>query len=131
MTAPEREFEPVGSLKDLPEGIASQRILSSGETVASSAPEQVRRERFCTMSIFDVQGESCDARQCAWHGARFDCRTGESEAGSGRKPAPVSSKIEGERFSSDHGRPERTPVRARRGEGRVKPRTDFQIQLQT
>jgi 3-phenylpropionate/trans-cinnamate dioxygenase ferredoxin subunit len=102
VTAPEGEFEPVGSLKDLPEGIASQRILSSGEAVCLirhrnevSAVSDICTHEHFSMSQGDVLADG--TLQCAWHGARFDCRTGEVRQGPAESPLPVYAvRIEGE-----------------------------------
>lgn len=123
MTAPEWEFEPVGSLKDLPEGIASQRILSSGEAVCLirhrnevSAVSDICTHQHFSMSQGDVLADG--TLQCAWHGARFDCRTGEVRQGPAESPLPVYAvRIEGQMIlvgpRSDRTGPRYDPATAR------------------
>lgn len=102
MTAPEREFEQVGSLKDLSEGMTLQRVLSSGEAVCLirhrnevSAVSDICTHQHFSMSEGDVLPDG--TLQCAWHGARYDCRTGEVRQGPAESPLPVYAvRIEGD-----------------------------------
>jgi len=123
VTAPEKEFEPVGSLKDVPEGMTLQRVLSSGETVCLirhrnevSAVSDICTHQHFSMSQGDVLGDG--TLQCAWHGARFDCRTGEVRQGPAESPLPVYEvRIEGDSIligpRSDRNGPRYEPAAAR------------------
>jgi 3-phenylpropionate/trans-cinnamate dioxygenase ferredoxin subunit len=88
------EFEAVAFLSDLPDGIAVQRVLSSGEAVCLirqhnevSAVSDICTHQHFSMSQGDVLADG--TLQCAWHGARFDCRTGEVRQGPAESPLPV------------------------------------------
>jgi len=94
VNAPARGFEAVALLSDLPDGNAVQRVLSSGEAICL-----IRRRNevsavsdICTHEHFSMSqgGVLADGTlQCAWHGARFDCRTGEVRQGPAESPLPV------------------------------------------
>jgi 3-phenylpropionate/trans-cinnamate dioxygenase ferredoxin subunit len=102
VNAPAGEFEAVASLRDLPDGIAVQRVLSSGEAVCLirqrnevSAVSDICTHQHFSMSQGDVLADG--TLQCAWHGARFDCRTGEVRQGPAESPLPVYSvRVEGD-----------------------------------
>jgi nitrite reductase/ring-hydroxylating ferredoxin subunit len=102
MTAPAPGFEPVGSVRDLAEGMALQRVLSSGEAVCLirygnevSAVSDICTHQHFSMSQGDVLADG--TLQCAWHGARFDCRSGEVKQGPAESPLPVYEvRIEGD-----------------------------------
>lgn len=123
MNASEREFEPVGSLKDLSEGMTLQRVLSSGEAVCLirhrnevSAVSDICTHQHFSMSEGDVLADG--TLQCAWHGARFDCRTGEVRQGPAESPLPVYEvRIEGDAIligpRSDRKGPRYEPAAAR------------------
>lgn len=97
------EFEPVALISELPEGRISQRILNTGEAVCL-----VRHEGgisvlsdICTHQHFSMaQGDLLHdgTLQCAWHGARFDCRTGEVKQIPAISPLPVYEvRLDGDR----------------------------------
>jgi 3-phenylpropionate/trans-cinnamate dioxygenase ferredoxin component len=96
------EFEAVASLGDLPEGAVVQRVLSSGETICLLRHrDQVSAvSDICTHEHFPIsQGELLEdgTVQCAWHGARFDCRSGEVKQGPATAPLPVFEvRVEGD-----------------------------------
>jgi nitrite reductase/ring-hydroxylating ferredoxin subunit len=96
------EFEAVASLGDLPEGAVVQRVLSSGETICLIRHrDQVSAvSDICTHEHFPIsQGELLEdgTVQCAWHGARFDCRSGEVRQGPATAPLPVFGvRVEGD-----------------------------------
>jgi 3-phenylpropionate/trans-cinnamate dioxygenase ferredoxin subunit len=96
------EFEAVASLSDLPEGAVVQRVRSSGETICLIRHrDQVSAvSDICTHEHFPIsQGELLEdgTVQCAWHGARFDCRTGEVKQGPATAPLPVFAvRVEGD-----------------------------------
>ena len=95
-------FEAVALLSDLPDGIAVQRVLSGGEAVCLirqrdevSAVSDICTHQHFSMSQGDVLGDG--TLQCAWHGARFDCRTGEVRQGPAESPLPVYAvRVEGD-----------------------------------
>ena len=96
------EFEVVASLSDLVEGKLLQRVRSAGDAVCLvrhngriSAVSDI-----CTHQHFSMsQGELLPdgTIECAWHGARFDCRTGEVRQVPAISPLPVFQvRLEGE-----------------------------------
>lgn len=95
-------FEAVASVSDLPEGAVVQRVRSSGETICLIRHrDQVSAvSDICTHEHFPIsQGELLEdgTVQCAWHGARFDCRTGEVKQGPATAPLPVFAvRVEGD-----------------------------------
>jgi 3-phenylpropionate/trans-cinnamate dioxygenase ferredoxin subunit len=96
------EFEPVALVSELVEGRAAQRILATGEAIclvrfngAISALSDICTHQHFSMSQGDVLHDG--TLQCAWHGARFDCRTGEVKQIPANSPLPVYEvRIEGE-----------------------------------
>jgi 3-phenylpropionate/trans-cinnamate dioxygenase ferredoxin component len=102
VTASAGGFETVASLHDLPDGIAVQRVLSTGEAVCLirqrsevSAVSDICTHQHFSMSQGDVLPDG--TLQCAWHGARFDCRTGEVRQGPAESPLPVYAvRVEGD-----------------------------------
>ena len=98
------EFEPVALVSELIEGRISQRILATGEAVCL-----VRHEGgisalsdICTHQHFSMsQGDLLEdgTLQCAWHGARYDCRTGEVKQVPATSPLPVYEvRLDGDRI---------------------------------
>ena len=98
----DHEFEAVAFLSELPEGAVLQRVRSSGEAVCLIRHrDQVSAvSDICTHEHFLMsQGELLEdgPLQCAWHGARFDCRTGEVRQGPATSPLPVFAvRLEGD-----------------------------------
>jgi 3-phenylpropionate/trans-cinnamate dioxygenase ferredoxin subunit len=96
------EFEAVASLNDLPEGTIVQCVRSTGEAICLIRHrDQVSAvSDICTHEHFPIShGELLEdgTVQCAWHGARFDCRTGEVKQGPAVTPLPVFAvRVEGD-----------------------------------
>lgn len=101
---PSDEFEPVASLSEVPEGRIVQRILQSGEAVCLvnyqgriSALSDICTHQHFAMSDGDLLHDG--TLQCAWHGARFDCRTGEVKQIPATSPLPVYAlRLEGQQI---------------------------------
>ena len=98
----ESAFEPLASLGDLPEGTVLQRVRSSGDAVClvrhngqiSALSDSCTHQHF-SMSQGDLLGDG--TLQCAWHGARYDCTTGEVKQDPATAPLPVFKvRLEGE-----------------------------------
>ena len=95
------EFEPVASLTDLAEGAILQRVRPSGDTVCLvrhkgeiSALSDICTHQHFSMSLGDLLEDG--TLQCAWHGARFDCATGEVKQGPALTPLPIFEvRVEG------------------------------------
>jgi 3-phenylpropionate/trans-cinnamate dioxygenase ferredoxin subunit len=96
-----QNFEALASVDDIPdEGVLGvvrpngQRIClikSHGEVTAVA--DNCTHQDF-EMNLGDVLPDG--TIQCAWHGARFDCRTGAVRQGPATSPLPVFEvKIEG------------------------------------
>src|SRR3954471_24730155 len=88
------EFEVVASLGDLAEGAVLQRVRSSGDAVCLvrhngeiSALSDICTHQHFSMSLGDLLHDG--TLQCAWHGARYDCRTGEVRQDPAISPLPV------------------------------------------
>ena len=96
------EFEQVALVSELVEGRITQRILSSGEAVCLvlhdggiSALSDICTHQHFAMSQGDLLHDG--TIQCAWHGARFDCRTGEVKQIPASTPLPVYEvRVEGD-----------------------------------
>jgi 3-phenylpropionate/trans-cinnamate dioxygenase ferredoxin component len=93
-TAPTPEFDAVASLADLSEGAILQRVRPSGEAICLvrhkgeiSALSDICTHQHFSMSLGDVLPDG--TLQCAWHGARYDCRTGEVKQVPATSPLPV------------------------------------------
>ena len=88
------DFEVVATLSELIDGKLLQRIRSAGDAICLvryngqiSAVSDI-----CTHQHFSMsQGELLPDGiiECAWHGARFDCRTGEVKQVPATSPLPV------------------------------------------
>ena len=97
------EFEQVALVSELVEGRVAQRILATGEAVclvrhdgAVTALSDTCTHQHFPMSQGDVIHDG--TLQCAWHGARFDVRTGEAVQIPATSPLPVYAvRIEGDR----------------------------------
>ncbi len=88
------EFEPVASVSDLTEGTILQRVRPSGDAVCLvrykgeiSALSDICTHQHFSMSLGDLLENG--TLQCAWHGARYDCRTGEVSQEPATSPLPV------------------------------------------
>ena len=94
-------FEPVAAVSDVPEGGIVQRILAGGEAVCLinhegriSAVSDICTHQHFSMSQGDLLPDG--TLQCAWHGARYDCRTGEVKQIPAESPLPIYEvRIEG------------------------------------
>ena len=89
-----QEFEAVASVADLAEGTILQRVRSSGDAVCLvrhngeiSAVSDICTHQHFSMSLGDLLDDG--TLQCAWHGARYDCRTGEVKQVPAISPLPV------------------------------------------
>jgi 3-phenylpropionate/trans-cinnamate dioxygenase ferredoxin component len=98
------EFEPVASIGDLAEGTVLQRVRSSGDAVCLvrhngeiSALSDICTHQHFSMSLGDLLADG--TLQCAWHGARYDCRTGEVRQVPATAPLPVFEvRLDGDRI---------------------------------
>lgn len=88
------EFEAVATLGELAEGMVLQRVRASGEAICLirhqgrvSAVSDICTHQHFSMAHGDILGDG--SLQCAWHGARFDCLTGEVREGPAESPLPV------------------------------------------
>jgi 3-phenylpropionate/trans-cinnamate dioxygenase ferredoxin subunit len=87
-------FEAVASLAELAEGTVMQRVRATGDTVClvRQNGEISALSDICTHQHFSMsQGDLLEdgTLQCAWHGARYDCRTGEVRQIPATSPLPV------------------------------------------
>ena len=98
------EFEPVASVSELAEGAVLQRVRPSGEAVCLvrhngeiSALSDICTHQHFSMALGDLLEDG--TLQCAWHGARYDCRTGEVKQVPAPSPLPVFQvRLEGEQI---------------------------------
>jgi 3-phenylpropionate/trans-cinnamate dioxygenase ferredoxin component len=88
------EFEPVGLLSELTEGTVQQRVRPSGDAICLvryrgeiSALSDICTHQHFSMSLGDLLEDG--TLQCAWHGARYDCRTGKVGQAPAVSPLPV------------------------------------------
>ncbi len=98
----ESAFEAVASLGELAEGAVLQRVRSTGDAIClvRHNGEISALSDICTHQHFSMsQGDLLEdgTLQCAWHGTRFDCRTGEVKQVPAISPLPVFQiRLEGE-----------------------------------
>jgi 3-phenylpropionate/trans-cinnamate dioxygenase ferredoxin subunit len=96
------DFELVARLEDLPEGELLGVVTTTGERVclANCRGQIVAMSNVCTHQEFEMALGTIqpDATiECAWHGTRFDCRTGAVIEGPATDPLPTYEvRIEGE-----------------------------------
>ena len=98
------EFETVASISDLTEGTVLQRVRSTGDAVCLvryhneiSALSDICTHQHFSMSLGDLLEDG--TLQCAWHGARYDCRTGEVKQVPATSPLPVFQvRLDGDRI---------------------------------
>lgn len=98
------EFETVASLGDLAEGTVVQRVRPSGDAVCLvrfqnqiSALSDICTHQHFSMALGDLLEDG--TLQCAWHGARYDCRTGEVKQVPATSPLPVFQvRLEGDQI---------------------------------
>jgi 3-phenylpropionate/trans-cinnamate dioxygenase ferredoxin component len=88
------EFEPVASVGELIEGRVLQRVRPSGDAVCLvrfkgeiSALSDICTHQHFSMSLGDLLDDG--TLQCAWHGARYDCKSGEVKQVPATAPLPV------------------------------------------
>src|SRR6266496_2663730 len=88
------EFEPVASVAELSEGTVLQRVRASGDAICLvrhkgeiSALSDICTHQHFSMSLGDLLEDG--TLQCAWHGTRYDCRTGEVKQVPATSPLPV------------------------------------------
>ena len=99
----ESGFEPLASLAELSEGTILQRVRSTGEAICLvrhngqiSALSDICTHQHFSMSQGDLLPDG--TLQCAWHGARYDCSTGQVKQDPATSPLPVFEvRLEGER----------------------------------
>lgn len=98
----ESAFEPVASIGELPEGTVLQRVRSTGDAIClvRQNGEISALSDICTHQHFSMsQGDLLEdgTLQCAWHGARYNCRTGEVKQVPATSPLPVFQvRLEGD-----------------------------------
>ena len=98
------EFEAVASVRDLADGTVLQRVRSSGDAICLvrhngeiSALSDICTHQHFSMSLGDLLEDG--TLQCAWHGARYDCRTGEVKQDPAPSPLPVFEvRLQGEQI---------------------------------
>jgi 3-phenylpropionate/trans-cinnamate dioxygenase ferredoxin subunit len=98
---PHDGFEKVASINDIPDDGVLAVVRSDGRQVClirtqgqvSAVANTCTHQEF-EMSLGDVLPDG--TIQCAWHGARFDCRTGEVKQGPALFPLPTYEvRVEG------------------------------------
>jgi 3-phenylpropionate/trans-cinnamate dioxygenase ferredoxin component len=96
------EFEAVASIGELTEGAILQRVRSQGDAVCLvrhngqiSAVSDICTHQHFSMSLGDLLPDG--TLQCAWHGARYDCQSGEVKQVPATSPLPVFQvRLEGD-----------------------------------
>ena len=88
------DFEVVASLSEVMDGKLLQRVRAGGDAICLVRQNgQISAvSDICTHQHFSMsQGELLPdgTIECAWHGARFDCRTGEVKQIPATSPLPV------------------------------------------
>jgi len=88
------DFEFVADLDDVPEGELLRVERSDGEPIclANLAGEILAVSDVCTHQDFPMSSGALlpdGTIECAWHGARFDCRTGAVRFPPADEPLPV------------------------------------------
>jgi 3-phenylpropionate/trans-cinnamate dioxygenase ferredoxin component len=95
-------FEAVASIGELTEGAILQRVRSQGDAVCLvlhngqiSAVSDICTHQHFSMSLGDLLPDG--TLQCAWHGARYDCQSGEVKQVPATSPLPVFQvRLEGD-----------------------------------
>lgn len=96
-------FEDVAALSDLPEGGMLGVTLSDGAPVCVFNHDGTIGAvgNLCTHAEFNISDgvmHEDGTLECIWHGARFDCRTGEAKRLPAQEPLPVYAvQIENDR----------------------------------
>jgi len=94
--------EAIASVPELPEGSVLQRVRATGEAICLvryegevSALSDICTHQHFSMSLGDLLYDG--TLQCAWHGTRYDCRTGEVKQDPATSPLPVFQvRLEGD-----------------------------------
>src|SRR3954451_23519582 len=115
------EFEVVAAASEIAEGTVLQRVRSSGDAVCLvrhngeiSALSDICTHQHFSMSLGDLLNDG--TLQCAWHGARYDCRTGEVKQIPAISPLPVFQvRLDGDQIM--------VGPRCERVDGKYKPST--------
>ena len=95
------DFHPVADVTDVAEGELVSVKSANGEPVClvRHKGEILAVSDCCTHSEFPISDGSLRADgsvECTWHGALFDCRTGDVLKGPAEDPLPVYAvKVEG------------------------------------
>jgi 3-phenylpropionate/trans-cinnamate dioxygenase ferredoxin subunit len=97
-------FETVAMVSEIAEGTVVQRVRPSGDAVCLvrkngeiSALSDICTHQHFSMSLGDLLDDG--TLQCAWHGARYDCRTGEVRQVPATSPLPVFQvRLDGDRI---------------------------------
>lgn len=101
--ADSNDFEKVASVDDVPDEGTLAVVRSDGMRICliksqgriSAISDNCTHQDF-EMNLGDVLPDG--TIQCAWHGARFDCATGEVRQGPALTPLPVHEvKVDGTR----------------------------------
>jgi Ferredoxin subunits of nitrite reductase and ring-hydroxylating dioxygenases len=96
------DFEPVATVSQIPREGVLAIVKSDGQRVClirsreriSAVADNCTHQDF-EMALGDVLPDG--TIQCAWHGARFDCATGEVKQGPALRPLPVFEvRVEGD-----------------------------------
>jgi 3-phenylpropionate/trans-cinnamate dioxygenase ferredoxin subunit len=101
-TSGDSGFEPVASVGEIADGTVLQLVRPSGDAICLvrhrgeiSALSDICTHQHFSMSLGDLLEDG--TLQCAWHGARYDCRTGEVRQVPATSPLPVFQvKLDGE-----------------------------------
>lgn len=92
--ADSNDFENVASIHEIPEDGVLGIVKADGQRIClirshgkvTAVADNCTHQDF-EMSLGDVLPDG--TIQCAWHGARFDCRTGEVRQGPASSPLPM------------------------------------------
>jgi 3-phenylpropionate/trans-cinnamate dioxygenase ferredoxin subunit len=97
------DFHPLANVDDVGEGELLAVMTPAGDQVCllRHRGEIHAVSNCCTHSEFPISDGSLGpdgSLECTWHGARFDCRTGEVLRGPAEDPLPVYAvKTEGDK----------------------------------
>ena len=94
MTATKQEWEYLANVDDLPDGAMRAVTRSDGAEVSLFNFEGAigAVSNICTHAAFLISDGTLrpdGTLECAWHGARFDCRTGQVCRGPADEALPV------------------------------------------
>ena len=106
------DFENVASVDDVPDEGTHGVVRSDGSRICliksqgriSAVADNCTHQDF-EMNLGDVLPDG--TIQCAWHGARFDCATGQVKQGPAVRPLPVFEvRVDGSRVLVRRGAPQ-------------------------